>query len=82
VRTYAILRFNFFPHQSFNHSIRNPCLHMLGIVTVREIIGELIDKRLLRMGEIDEWIMQQVDQLPLMVCEQGMPIRLLAIIGV
>ncbi len=55
---------------------------MLGIVTIREIIGELIDKRLLRMGEIDEWIMQQVDQLPLMVCEQGMPIRLLAIIGV
>lgn len=52
------LRDNFLPHQSLNHSIRNPCLHMLGIVTIREIIGELIDKRLLHMGKIDEWIIQ------------------------
>ena len=49
-RNFVTLRDNFLPHQSFNHSIRNPCLHMLGIVTVREIIGELIDKRLLRVS--------------------------------
>ena len=40
---------------------------MIGIVTISEIIGELINKRLLRMGKINQRIMQKMNEFPLMV---------------
>jgi len=74
------LRNNFLPYQSFNHSIGNPVWHLITIITVGKIGGELINQRLLRVGEIDEGIMYQMDQLPPMGLQQRMPIRSLALI--
>lgn len=74
------LRDNFLPHQTFNHSIGNPVWHLITIVTISKIGGELINQCLLRVGEIDEGIMHQMDQLPPMRVQQRLPIRSLALI--
>jgi len=74
------LRDYFFPHQSFNHSIGNPVWHLITIVTISEIVSKLINQRLLRVGEIDEGIMHQMEEPPPMRVQQRLPIRSLALI--
>lgn len=79
-RNFVTLRDNFLPHQTFNHSIGNPVWHLITIVTISKIGGELINQRLLRMGEIDEGIIHQMEEPPPMRVQQRLPIRSLALI--